>query len=396
MKKLFSLIILLPLFAHAQWQLSDEAEIRILTCGPYQGELYSAFGHSAIRVYDPVNNFDLLYNYGVFDFNQPNFYLNFAKGNLLYKLDVGYYRAFRNRYVADDRYIHEQILNLNQRQAQAYFNFLQENALPENATYNYDYFYDNCATRVRDGLVEVLGDTLVFEEGYTDSQHRSIRDLCDMYLGHQPWGDLGIDLCLGMPIDKRASSYEYMFLPDYLEAGLNYAYIVEGGEKKPLVKDTVISYESSSEPDAVGLWQPLTFTLALMLIGLVASYISFKTGKYQVWFDVALFSLSGLLGWFLVFLWFFTDHHAADYNLNILWALPWNFPLSFFLLKRPLAKFLRGHYLVLFFWYLLVAITFFVLPQDLHYSLFPLVLLLAVRAWLASRPRAYPRQKVKA
>lgn len=396
MKKLLFLFFFLPFYLGAQWQLSERAEIRILTCGPYQGELYSAFGHSAIRVYDPVNNFDLLFNYGVFDFNQPNFYLNFAKGNLLYKLDVGYYEGFRDYYIADDRYIHEQILNLSPEQAQAYFNFLQHNARPENATYNYNYFFDNCATRVRDGLVQVLGDTVIFEEGYTDNEYKSIRDLCDQYLAFQPWGDLGIDLCLGLPIDKRASSYEHMFLPDYLEAGLSNAYIVEGENRKPLVKQTVLTHKSEHEPAGPGFWRPLTITLAILIIGLVASFISFRTGKYQVWFDVALFGLTGLFGWFFIFLWFFTDHHAADNNLNILWALPWNFPLAFLLLKRPISKLLRRHYLILFFWYLLVGITFFVLPQDLHHSLFPLVLLLAVRSWLASRPRAYQKQKVGA
>ncbi|MEQ8575940.1 MAG: DUF4105 domain-containing protein, partial [Fulvivirga sp.] len=166
-------------------QLSEKAEINILTCGPFQGELYSAFGHSAIRVYDPVNGLDLLYNYGVFDFDQPNFYLNFARGNLNYKLAVMDYTRFRDYYIYYNRYIHEQVLNLNIEQKQKLFDFLQWNMKPENQYYLYDYFYDNCATRVRDALITTFGDDITFDGSYIETDY-TIRDLTDIYLAQQP------------------------------------------------------------------------------------------------------------------------------------------------------------------------------------------------------------------
>src|SRR5688572_7827077 len=126
MKKILWLFLLISTVSKAQ--LSDEAFISVLTCGPYQQELYSAFGHSAFRIYDPVKGIDVVCNYGVFDFSQPNFYLNFALGNNLYKLGIEDYPRFESRYMYENRFIHEQILNLTNEQKQKLFAYLQRNA----------------------------------------------------------------------------------------------------------------------------------------------------------------------------------------------------------------------------------------------------------------------------
>src|SRR6185295_5483513 len=160
---ILALLVLLSLTAFSQkFRLSPEAEISIITCGPWQGEVYSAFGHNAIRVYDPVNRIDDAYNYGVFDFNQPNFYLNYTRGLLLFKLGVYPYPDFRNIYIYYNRSVTEQVLNLSDLQKQAVYDFLEWNARPENETYRYDYFYNNCATQVRDVFVKVLQDSIHF------------------------------------------------------------------------------------------------------------------------------------------------------------------------------------------------------------------------------------------
>ncbi len=151
MKKLFLLaLLLISLSAKTQTLLSSKAEISLITCGPYQGELYSAFGHSAIRILDPEFNIDYAFNYGVFDFDQPNFYLNFARGRNDYLLAVYNFSDFKGPYLRDNRYIHEQILQLTQDQKQKIFDFLIWNAQSENRTYRYDYFYNNCSSKVRD------------------------------------------------------------------------------------------------------------------------------------------------------------------------------------------------------------------------------------------------------
>lgn len=122
---LFVSCLLLPFLGVAQSKLSENAEIYVLTLGPYQGELYSAFGHSAIRVVDTTEGLDDIYNWGVFDFDQPNFYLNFARGYLYYKLGVHDYERFRDYYIYHNRFIHAQKLNLNKAQKQKLFDYLQ-------------------------------------------------------------------------------------------------------------------------------------------------------------------------------------------------------------------------------------------------------------------------------
>ena len=135
-KKYFLLLFLLANFSplKAQLQLSLDAEVSIITAGPGK-ELYEAFGHSAIRINDPVLNFDLIYNYGIFDFNQPNFYTNFAKGNMIYSLASYDFKYFLASYKKDKRWVKQQVLNLTQEEKQAYFIFLENNALPKNRNY---------------------------------------------------------------------------------------------------------------------------------------------------------------------------------------------------------------------------------------------------------------------
>ncbi len=386
MKKIFFLF-LLPLFATAQITLSDSAEIRVVTCGPYQGELYSAFGHSAFRINDPKNGFDIIFNYGIFDYNQPNFYLNFAKGFMLYKLGVQNYARFKRGYISENRYIHEQILNLDSTQKQAVFDFLQFNSLPENNQYFYDYYYDNCATKIRDVLKESLGDNLVFDGSYIDTEY-SLRDLTDIYLEHQPWGDLGIDLCLGLPIDKIATPQEYMFLPDYIEAGFNHAAIIKNGNEKPLVKSTEITYDSTPVEFQKTWNTPWFWFSAVCIIGLILTFIEIFLSKWFRVFDILLFTIVGILGWFFLALWTLTNHTAAYNNLNVLWAVPLHFPIAFILIAKKTKSWVAGYFKIVALLYLLLLILWAWLPQDLHNTLVPLMILLMVRAFLVGRNRS--------
>ncbi len=368
----------------AQFKLSNEAEIHILTCGPYQPELYSAFGHSAIRVTDPIVGIDLLYNYGIFDFDQPNFYLNFARGFLNYKLGVTYYDRFRDYYVMQNRYIHEQVLNLTLPQKQALFDFLQWNALPENQYYSYDYFYDNCATRVRDALKTVFQDDLRFDGSYIDTDY-TIRDLTDLYLHEQPWGDLGIDLCLGLPMDVKATPEMYMFLPDYIEKGFNHAYISRNGQEIPLVKETLITYTSTPEEDTSSAITPLVAFTLLLLLGIAITLYEIKAKKYVRAFDILLFLVIGLVGWLLFALWTITDHSAASRNMNLLWAIPLYFPVVFWLFRKQPPRWVRSFFLVTCILGTVTLLTWFILPQDLHVALIPLTFLLVIRGGLLGR-----------
>src|SRR5690606_31295578 len=153
-------------------------------------------------------------------------------------------------------YVHEQVLNLTTAQKQKIFDYLQWNALPENVVYRYDYFYNNCATKMPDVILKTLGDEVKFDGSHIKTDY-SIRDLTDIYLDKQPWGDLGIDICLGLLMDKKAAPFEYMFLPDYVEAGFDNAVVKHGETFVDLVKEKRIIYETRDEQDPKGLPHPL-------------------------------------------------------------------------------------------------------------------------------------------
>jgi hypothetical protein len=172
----FLLIIFLPAKTIAQEIiLSDTAEVSILTMGP--GDvLNDSFGHSAFRVKDTNQNIDVVYNYGVYDFNTPNFYLKFAQGKLLYTLGRNNFSPFYNYYAKQNRWIKEQVLNLNSTERQDIFNFLQNNFKPENRNYKYDFFFDNCATKIRDVLVVVLKNKISYQDS-VDSNSYTFREL---------------------------------------------------------------------------------------------------------------------------------------------------------------------------------------------------------------------------
>lgn len=354
--------------------LSDQSQISVITCGPFQKELYSAFGHSAIRVYDPALGIDEAFNYGVFDFDQPHFYLNFTRGYLYYKLGVYPYDRFRDFYIYYNRYVHEQVLDLSTQQKQRLFDYLTWNAKPENVTYRYDYFYNNCATKIRDVMVTVFGDSIQFDGSYITTEY-TIRDLTGLYLQQQPWGDLGIDICLGLPMDKKATPYEYMFLPDYIESGFDHATL----NNKPIVKEKNNVYESRAEEAAFSINHPLLVFGALLAIGILVSVRDFKRQKLSNWFDVILFGTIGLIGCLLLVLWTATDHQAAAKNFNLLWALPTHFFATIAFVKNP--QWLKKYFIMTVLLNGVLLAGWFVWPQSLNPFLIPVILLLMVRAY---------------
>ena len=171
-------------------KLSPNARISVLTCGP-GSDLYSKFGHSAFRIQDASQDMDLVYNYGTFNFNAPNFYYNFAIGRPIFSLSVSKFPDFLYSYQLENRWVKEQLLALDNGDKNALYLFLRENSLPENRDYKYDYLHDNCSTKIPEVLQKVLGQQLVFRDGeqYTDT---SFRDLIRANLKSNSWSSFGI------------------------------------------------------------------------------------------------------------------------------------------------------------------------------------------------------------
>jgi hypothetical protein len=275
-------------------------------------------------------------------------------------------------------------LDLTPAQTQKLFDFLQWNALPENENYRYDYFYNNCATKIRDVVAEVFAGDVQFHSPRIDT-HYSIRALTDIYIKkQQPWGDLGIDICLGLPMDKEASPYEYMFLPDYIEAGFDHATIKRDSVAIPLIKKTIRMGNHVAD-DKASTIQPIHCFGAFALLGIVLSLIDWRRKKISMWFDVSWLIATGLIGLLLTFLWLFTDHAAAAKNYNLLWAIPFNLVAAIALFPNP--RWLKHYFLGLMIIEVLTLITYGLLPQDLHDALIPLILTFAIRSFVQYRIR---------
>lgn len=386
MKRLFPVLLVLISFSSfsQRFTLSEKAQISVITLGPDPNELYAAFGHSAIRVYDSLQGIDYAYNYGVFDFNQPNFYLNFARGFLYYKLGVYSYPDFRDSYIYYNRFIHEQVLNLTPEQKQKIFDYLQWNALPENQTYRYDYFYNNCATKIRDVFAEVLGSEIHFDGSFIKTDY-TIRELTDLYLSPLPWGDLGIDICLGLPMDKKASPYEYMFLPDYIESSFNNCGIKDKDILIPIVKERISVFEVGPIETGKSLFHPWTVFGAFLILSALLSYRDWKKRQLSKWFDTTLFLIVGLIGLLLLLLWIATDHKAAANNFNLLWAFPVHLIAAFLLLKKGVVKWLPNYFKVTGIVLATTLILWSLIPQQLNIFLLPIVATLMIRSLLISK-----------
>ncbi|MCR9250612.1 MAG: DUF4105 domain-containing protein [bacterium] len=372
------LAIFLTLSISNAQQLSDQSEFAVVTLGPYQGELYSAFGHSAFHIKDPANRIDLIYNYGIFDFDQENFYWNFSRGIMRYKLGVSRAPRFFQFYKSQNRFIKRQVLDLTTEQKQQIFEFLKNNAKPENREYLYNYVYDNCATKMYTVVRDLYGPEISFDSSYVESGV-TIRDLMDRYLAHQYWGDFLIDLGLGVGVDKEASGEEYMFLPDYVFESYAKSTIKDSVGVKPLVLKTENIFLPKEEVNERPILTPLNwFIIMFFLFGFLTNR-SFKKGKRGKWVDSFLFGITGVVGLFLLFLWFGTVHISWQ-NFNLIWALPTHIIVVFFVNKEKYRLFIRKYFLGTAIIYGLLILTWSFLPQTIHMALVPWVLLLLLRA----------------
>lgn len=324
MQKIFLFLFLflcIKITSAQQNTLSEQAEISVLTIDPGTS-LNDAFGHSAFRIKDPTNGTDLVFNYGVYDFETPNFYMKFAQGKLNYLIGLNYYEDFFEAYLAQNRTIKEQILNLSATEKQKLFDYLLNNYKPENRGYLYEFFYDNCATKIKDVVNTSLNNNLVFNkpENFKDQTFRSL-----IYgnVNKNSWGSFGIDLALGSVIDRKAKTEDHMFLPENIYKFFEVATIK--GSDKPLVKESNVLFKQTDTPVTTSfLTSPLFVFGILGIFILFITYKDFKNKKRSVWLDVTLFSFTGLVGILILLLWFATDHTGTHQNYNLLWAFVLN------------------------------------------------------------------------
>lgn len=347
--------------------LSPNAEVSILTCSPGD-DFYESYGHSAIRVKDVNNRIDNVYNYGTFAFSD-DFAIQFMEGKLDYWVNVEKYPNFRYQYDMEKRSIYEQELNLNTKQKQQIFDFLTENAKEENKYYRYDFRHNNCSSKLRDVIEEAIG--IQFSEAKAKTTYRK---MIDSYVPNAEWYDFGTDLLLGAPIDKKIDVAATMFLPDYLMNTLDETQI----NGKPLVKQkqTLLDhgYKLYEESKLLKILTPARlFWILLIVVFLFKIYLPNNLPDI---FSFLFLTIIGLAGWFMLYMWLGTAHTGTKWNLNILWAIPFHFPMAFFILKHKKPRWVAQYFFVC----RVILITTLViwplfLPQRFHMAVLPLILL---------------------
>ncbi len=373
---LFIPVVLFPQSRTPKIILSDSAKISLITASP-GWELYTRWGHSAIRVNDPQHRIDLVYNYGTFDFNEPGFYVKFLRGRLLYFLDAYDFKYEVPAYKKMNQTLFEQNLNLNQQEKQEVFNFLLNNVKPENRFYLYDFFFDNCSTRIRDVFKSVLGNKLRFPDYANDN--KTFRQMADADLSTAPWEKFGIDLILGLPTDKIASSWDRMFLPRDLMESFAHAEIKKDSTIIPLAEPAHILYQRLPLTEKIGLLTPSFVFWGLFVIVLLFTFFQFIRNFRFVWPDVIVFGISGILGLAILFMWFGTDHYATKENFNFLWSLPLNILIPYFLIKNQNNLYLRSYLISIVVINIILILSWKIFPQQYNVSDIPILLIFIVR-----------------
>jgi hypothetical protein len=379
-KKLYFFILLCVCFIiknTAQINLSVYSEISIVTAGPGQ-ELYEKFGHAALRIKDPVLNLDLIYNYGVFDFNAPHFYSNFVEGKMYYLLARYDFKYFLDSYKKDKRWLKQQVLNLNQAEKQQFFNYLENNARPENATYLYDPFFDNCATKIRDISKMILKDAVILTSDRIENDE-TLRTLMNHEIDWNTWGNFGINLIAGTILDAKRNQLAYTYLPDYIFKTFENGKIERQGQLQSLVKreDTLLNFEEISS--ATNLFSPLNLFTFLLIIVLFITFRDAKKNKRTSSLDFIIFFVTGLMGLILAYLWLFSSHKTAPNNFNVLWAFLPNLVVAFFILKGTTKKWLQKYIIALLVCLGIIPFLWCIGIQVFPIAAIPLLLLLFVR-----------------
>jgi hypothetical protein len=319
--------------------------ISVLTCGAGT-EIYSVFGHSAVRVVDSTIGSDIVYNYGTFDGFDKDFEMNFMRGKLLYYLSSEEYNSFMSNYFEDHRWVEEQVLFLSTEEKTKIENFLLDNIRPENRAYHYDFFFDNCSTRIRDIFEHSLGSNFKYPNVLPSEKSISFRTIINQYLHNEHWALFGINILLGSKVDKNMSNAEIMFLPDFLRDGIASATLngqVFSSKSIQLLPAQPSINKIVRNDAAIIMWLLAIITIigmtvpSLKLLGAIMSN--------------AVLIITGLLGVLIIFMWLGTNHQTCSNNFNLLWALPTNL---FFIFRKKQHK------------YAMIAIIFIFISLLLH------------------------------
>lgn len=354
-------------------QKRDSIQFSLLTCSPGT-EIYSLFGHTAIRYQNYTQNKDIVFNYGMFSFSSPNFIYRFVKGETDYQLGVNDFRSFEAEYMFRGSSVYQQILNLTYEEKLKLQNLLFTNYLPQNRVYRYNYFYDNCTTRARDQIEKCIDGDVEYPNSVPD---KTFRGIIHEFTKGFDWEEFGIDLCLGAGADKPIGIRQQMFSPFYMRSFAESAFIKdENGNTRPLVlrEEVVVDADDVDAAEGSFPFSPIACATFFLFLNVVIAFVQIVRKKIYWFWDLILYLSQGLAGCIIAFLFFFSIHPTVDSNWLILLFNPIPlFYLPFMVyndIKRKKDKWhvINSVYLTLF------ILILPLIPQEINLS----VLLLAL------------------
>ncbi len=377
-KLLFSILFPLAFVFNSASAQTDSIRISLLTCDPGI-KIYELYGHTAIRIENQANSSDIVFNYGLFDFNTPHFIWRFSLGKTDYLLGVDYFKNFEQEYRHRGSAIYEQELNISQDEAHKILSLLYENYKPENRSYRYDFLHNNCATMALDKIEECISGQITYS-GIDSTE--SFRSILKKYNRVEPWSEFGVNLVLGADADLIIANREHAFAPIELKDMIANAYITDSiGNQRPLAVNTIkivdpgksLIYPNNPMP-------PMQTMSIVLLVTLLICLIDWYRKKTSWWFDIVIFGAQGLAGLLIAFLYFFSEHPTVNSNWLIIGLNP--VPLFWlpFLIRNQIKQKPDAFFLADF----LVMTTFIILskafPQEIQISVLVLFAIFALRS----------------
>ena len=344
--------------------LRDSIRVSLVTCSPGT-EVYAVYGHTALRIEIPTKGVDTAINYGLFVFDAPNFVWKFIKGDTDYLVGAVSYPMFEREYTERGSSVTLQQLNLSEEEKIKLVDLLNKNLQPENRVYRYNFLYNNCSTKARDKVEEALERApLLSPQGGKEAPSKSspkerfesndagtlppwggkrgaltYRDILHQYTAAYPWMQFGIDFLLGIEADRPIDERKQMFAPEYLKGYTAQTVLTDGKHTYPYVIEERVAEPLAPQDEVFHfLLTPMQTMILLLLLVAVVCTLEVLIERRQWWFDVLLFTLQGLMGIVVAFLFFFSEHPTVGSNVHVIYLNP--LPLLFipFFIRRVLQR----------------------------------------------------------
>ncbi|QZT35697.1 DUF4105 domain-containing protein [Halosquirtibacter xylanolyticus] len=304
-------------------QASTDRTFYLITCEPGD-EIYTLFGHSALRYEDKQNNLDIVFNYGLFNFNTPNFLWKFVSGETDYLLGYSRFERFVDAYRRDKRAVYQDTLHLTSQEKDILFENLRVNLKKENRVYRYNYLRNNCSTKLEEQTSTALSNSIEWK--HNGESPFTFRELLDQYMTYYSWDALGIYLALGAKCDQTATWKETQFLPEYLQSAFTHAHGPNGqkltqGETYTALKKDINQTSNKTNPTYI--------FVILLVVAMILYAVRDRFYPMVSIFLKAFWLVNAIAGMILCFLCFVSVHPLTGYNLNILVLTPVTLVLVF-------------------------------------------------------------------